>query len=377
MIKKIKLRNFKVFPEQEFDFKSLTLITGINGMGKSSVIQSLLLLKQSFEIEYLQTQKKVDLSNDYINLESAEDLCYAMTGDKDKYVQITLELTNNDIHNWKIDASNPKGKVLDCEYSGNNNFLSISLFNEDFIFLDAERWGPRETYYKKEKRAYNTKLGIQGELTPAYIANAISINEQIGVNNLMHKSLTKSTELYENINAWMSEILSLPLKTKVTEVDESRVKLSYNIEGAKGISYSALQVGFGLTFILPVILAILRAKKGDLLLIENPEAHLHPAAQSKIGRLFALAAQNGIQIIIETHSEHIINGVRISIAKRDVSPEKVLINFFSKGAEKDMYKIITKQIQIQDDGDLSEWPFDFFDQIEKDFIELLQSKTSK
>lgn len=377
MIKQIILRNFKIFKLQEFNFSGLTLITGINGMGKSSVIQSLLLLKQSFEIEYLQTQKKVDLSNDYINLESAEDLCYGMAADDDKNVDIIITLGDGRIHTWKINAVNPKGKILDCTYIGDNSYADMALFNTNFVFLDAERWGPREIYYKKEKRAYNTKLGIQGELTPAYIANSISINEQIGVNGLKHKDLENSTELYENLNSWMSEIFGLSLKTKVTELDESRIKLLYSIEGTKGKNYSALQVGFGLTFSLPIVLAVLTAKKGDLLLIENPEAHLHPAAQSKLGKFLAMAAQNEIQIITETHSEHIINGVRLSVVKGDIESKNVLINYFSKNTKDVSHEIVIKQIGVQNDGDLSEWPLDFFDQAEQDFVQMLRLKTGK
>ena len=385
MITKIKLKNFKVFKEGEFDLAPLTLITGINGMGKSSIIQSLLLLKQSFEIEYLQqTQKKVDLSNDFINLETADDLCYGMAADDDKNVGIVLTIDGHDTHSWKIDASNQKGKVLDCLYSGNNNLSSLSLFSPDFIFLDAERLGPRERNDRKGSRAKNTKLGIQGELTPAYLYNAIAANEQIGIKELMHKNLQKtseltgdSTELYANLSEWMSQIMSLPLKTKVEELGESSIKLSYNIEGAKGKSYSALQVGFGLTFSLPIVVAALRAKRGDLLIIENPEAHLHPGAQSKIGKLLALLTKYGVQVIIETHSEHIINGVRLCLLEKEISPENVIINFFSSKIENDVYKPYNNKIKITGDGELTEWPKSFFDQSELDFIELLKLKVKK
>src|SRR5690242_4561398 len=108
MIKKVELRNFKIFEKQDFSFSSLTLITGINGIGKSSVIQSLLLLKQSFEIGYLQTQNKVDLSNDFINLEFAEDVCYALAANDNKKIDITLFVEDSKSYHWKIDAQNPK-----------------------------------------------------------------------------------------------------------------------------------------------------------------------------------------------------------------------------------------------------------------------------
>jgi predicted ATPase len=286
-------------------------------------------------------------------------------------------MSNADTHKWEIDASKPSEKILGCNYWGNNHIETLALFSKDFIFLDAERWGPRETYYKKEKRSYNTKLGIQGELTPAYIVNAISYNEQIGVNELKHPSLIKSTELYENLNAWMSDIMNLPLKAKVAELDESRIQLSYNIEGGKGTSYSALQVGFGLTFCLPIVVAVLCAKKGDLIIVENPEAHLHPAAQSRLGGLLAMVAKYGVQVIIETHSEHIINGVRLAVLKKAIEPNEVVINFFSTNIDGGIFKPSHGNIRIQQDGELTEWPVHFFDQAELDFIELLRLKAGK
>jgi len=371
MIKTIKLDNFKIFKSQEFELASLTLITGINAMGKSSIIQSLLLLKQSFAISYLQNQNKVDLANDFINLETAEDLCYSFADDRK--IGITLTDDKNSVHKWEIDAANPKGKILNCNYSGDFSFPSLSLFNENFIFLDAGRWGPKEIYYKKEKRSYNTKLGINGELTPAYLANAMNTNEQICISELQHTDLkeTGSYELYENCNSWMSEILSLPLKARITEVDEASVKLSYNIQGAKGKSYSALQVGFGLTYCLPIIIAALTAQKGDMVIVENPEAHLHPSAQVKIGRLLALAASLGIQVIIESHSDHILNSVRYSFLDGILNDDLLKIIFIRSLQVKDNHFILPEYVKLLDRGKLSHRPADFFDVWDKMLTKLL------
>ena len=343
-------------------------------MGKSSIIQALLLLKQSYEIAYLQTQNKVDLSNDYINLETAEDVCFAFAEDDNKKIGITLSLNTGEIHKWDIDASKPKDKILDCKYSGNNNLSTLSLFSKNFIYLEAERWGPRETYNKKEKRSYNTKLGIQGELTPAYLANAIATNEQIGINELQNPNLIESGTigLYENINAWMSDIMNIPLKTQIKEIDESKVKLNFNIAGARGRSYSALQVGFGLTFCLPIVLAILSSQKGDLLIIENPEAHLHPTAQVKIGLLLALAAKNGVQIIIESHSDHILNSIRYSY-KEGILNENLLKIIFIRGikANENTNYSIPDYVTLNEKGKLSHRPTDFFDVWDKMLTNLL------
>lgn len=370
MIKNIKLKNFKVFEDENIELAPLTLITGINGMGKSSVIQALLLLKQSYEIGYLELKNQVDLSNDYIDLESAESLCYTMA--QNKTVDIGFTLDNGDFHQWSINASDPKQKILDCHYTGNGNLANIPLFKEDFIFLEAERWGPRSVYGKKESRNFNTKLGIQGELTPAYLLNAITDNEKIGMEGMKHPNVTDGSEqLYENLNAWMEEIVHLPLKTRVTEIDESTVKLLYNIEGSLGKSYSALQVGFGLTFCLPIVVALLKAKKGDLLIIENPEAHLHPAAQAKLGLLICLAVHNGAQIIVESHSDHILNSVRCSFKKRLLTEEQAKVLFIRRIiADGKVYPDLD-YIEIKENGKLSHRPDDFFDTWDKMLTDLI------
>lgn len=371
MISKIKLANFKNFKSKEFEVGYLTFISGINSIGKSAVNQSLLLLKQSYEIGYLQRQRsQVDLSNDFVNLESAEDLYYALDTNGGKKVKITIETDTDNSYAWTIDATNPKAKILDCSYEGVSDWESLSLFQKDFIFLDAERWGPRESYYKKEKRAYNTKLGIQGELTPAYIMNALSENEQIGVDALRHPSLS-SFDFYENLNAWISDILSLPIRARVTELEESRVKLSYNFEGSLGKSYSALQVGFGVTFSLPVIVACLRAKRGDLIVIENPEAHLHPSAQVKIGSLLSKLAANGVQVIIESHSDHILNSVRYSFREGVLSDDLVKIIFVRSIETGEGNLPLVDYVRLLENGKLSHRPSDFFDMWDKMLTKLL------
>ena len=241
----------------------------------------------------------------------------------------------------------------------------LSLFDANFIFLEAERWGPRSTYNKTEVRAYNTALGIQGELTPAYLNNALATNEEIGIKEMRHDSLQEGQlQLTENVNAWMAQIMHVPsLKANVTEVNKDQVKLEYGMAGTKGKKYSALQAGFGFTYCLPVIVALLRAKKGDLLIFENPEAHLHPSAQVELGKLMALVAGKGVQVIIESHSDHILNSLRLARKEQLIPQEKVNVIFVQRcfGTGGDMDVTYTTEIQITDSGKLTERPSFFFD----------------
>ncbi len=367
MISKIELKNFKAFEDEEFKIAPLTLITGINGMGKSSIIQSLMLLKQSADVGYLENKKQVLLSGDLVNLESAEDMCYSMAETKDVIITLT---SDNLSYSWTIDAKEPASSILPCSYEGNENWTELSLFSPDMIFLEAERLGPRISYNNKTQRAYNTVLGVQGELTPSYLNRAVSDNEIIGIESMKHPSLEEgANQLSENLNAWMSEIVSLPLKTRISEVDESTVKLRYNIQGSKGKTYSALQVGFGLSFSLPIIVALLRAKRNDLLIFENPEAHLHPSAQVELGKMIASAVKSGVQIIMESHSDHILNSVRLACKENLLTPEDVSVLFINYSA--DSFQSYSEEIKISSEGKLNTRPSNFFDSWDNLLTELI------
>lgn len=102
-----------------------------------------------------------------------------------------------------------------------------------------------------------------------------------------------------------------------------------------------------------------------MILIENPEAHLHPAAQAQIGLFLAQVAATGVQIILETHSDHVLNGVRRAVKAKKLIPEQVAIYFFRQREQ------LRKQPQVQGllidaEGNLDDWPTDFFDQFDKD-----------
>lgn len=94
--------------------------------------------------------------------------------------------------------------------------------------------------------------------------------------------------------------------------------------------FRPVNVGFGVTYTLPIIVAILSAKVDDLIIIENPESHLHPKAQSILGKLFAIAANAGVQIIIESHSDHILNSLRVCVKNKIISNESVAIYYFER-----------------------------------------------
>ena len=112
------------------------------------------------------------------------------------------------------------------------------------------------------------------------------------------------------------------------------------------------------------------APPGALCLIENPEAHLHPRGQTKMAELAVRAAVAGVQVIVETHSDHFLDGVRIAVRDGLITPEQTAIHYFSRAGN--AARITSPE--IDNDGRLSEWPEGFFDQHEENLAKLLEPR---
>lgn len=171
------------------------------------------------------------------------------------------------------------------------------------------------------------------------------------------------------MEAWLGEI-SPGTKIEVEShlgIDLVSLKYSYGLSNP----YRSTNVGFGITYTLPIIVAILSATSDTLILLENPEAHLHPKGQSKMGELIALATSCGVQIIVETHSDHVLNGIRKAVRYNKIKAQDVQLHYFNRYFQKG--QAITEIIspRIYQDGGIDKWPDGFFDQAENDLMELL------
>jgi predicted ATPase len=116
-------------------------------------------------------------------------------------------------------------------------------------------------------------------------------------------------------------------------------------------------MGFGVSTALPILVAGLVAERNGLLVIENPEIHLHPAGQSAIGEFLAKVAADGVQVLVETHSDHVINGMRRAVAESELPARDAVLHYFDDAVT---------EIAVDERGKLSTWPAGFFDQIDRD-----------
>ncbi len=374
MITNLILENFKCFDALTLETKPLTLITGVNGMGKSSVIQSLLLLRQSYDTKFLEAQQKVVLNGELVKLVNANALRYALS--ESPTISITLEQENK--QDFRIDINaNSNDENLDCNFTYNEELRTISIFDNDFVYLGAERIGPRIEYLKTQSNNHKGRLGLGGgELAASFLFNSIREQTILPISALKHP-LAKTDLLYENVNSWLSEITYEGAQITASEKTSDKLELSYSFNKGrfKGNDFSPVNVGFGFSFVLPVILAVLSAKPGSLLCIENPEAHLHPSAQSKIGKLLALAAENGVQVIVETHSDHFLNGIRVLVKGDEklgkVNPDNIVIHYFTANYEDGTENRYREKLQIYPNGGMDDWPAGFFDEWENNLRKIV------
>lgn len=364
MIDNLTLRNFKCFGELNLEFSNLNVLAGINSTGKSSLIQSLLLLRQAFDMGHL--SKGLHLNGNITNIGIGQDLLY--DGSDEDEIEISLTSDGN-VSFWKYKYE------ADADYlriASSNidqcNISNLNLFSSTFSYVAADRIGPQRYYKKSYHDIYdNNQIGYKGDLFVDYIAER-GLKDKVTNEHVIHPNVPSHQLLYQT-DGWLSEISpGVNLEPK-NYPEAGLVNLGYKIN-ASSHAYSPLNVGFGVSYAAPIVISLLKAKNGDLIILENPEAHLHPKGQRKMGELIALACSGGVQVILETHSDHLLNGVRLAVKRTQINRNQVRLNYFY--VLPDGKKIIhTKSsIAILEDGSLSSWPDGFFDEWDKAIDEL-------
>ncbi|EBO8571340.1 DUF3696 domain-containing protein [Salmonella enterica] len=268
------------------------------------------------------------------------------------------EISYNDIENKIINISDAK-KLLSEEIKE-----KVKEF-DSLVYISACRLGAVEIYPIPSDFKYSdTNVGVQGE----YAAWLMEQNKDEDILVSRCHDSDSALTLRRQVNAWLKYILP-NAEADTRNIDKaSLVQLFFRNDGISEWRRPA-NIGYGLTYVFPIIIAGLLAKEGQILVIDSPEAHLHPLGQSRIGEFLSKMANSGVKVIIETHSDHILNGVRLSVNNRVISSDKVGIHFFEKNNSDNKTRIVSPQIDSH--GNLSEWPDGFFDQSDKDLGKLI------
>ncbi len=423
MLTEIKLTNFKCFKEETaIPLSQFNLFTGVNGAGKSTALQALLLMRQSIEHDPYTTE--LLLNGSCVNLGVFNDLrnrnisaiepvvvefCFQkdnaihkgnityMIIDNENYINhiseisVKLSFFQNIKNTPEIlqrfinskdnlyESNNDKSKSIFYrliklvphyfgivgdlstyfespeEYSGlyNTRFdFDGGLDLENIHFISADRIGPQE-FYQKSMLPQFCHVGTKGEF-------AINLLDKLA-QELVDESLCLGDDartLITQTQAWLGKILN-PVTIKINPLRVNILELL--IDGFKPSN-----VGFGYSSILPIIVTGLIAKPNEKIIIENPEIHLHPKAQSALIEFLVKVANTGVQIFIESHSDHVLNALRIATKNKLLKPDDVNILFFAQ--ENGNSKIIKPT--IDENGRISEWPDSFFDETAKSLASL-------
>jgi predicted ATPase len=374
MIKTLTLQNFKCFQEKKtFEFSRLNLLTGINGRGKSTLLQAMLILTQSaWQSTGL---KKLIIDGNIISLGNFDDIRNSETtkgtdiyfkfqSDSAQYEDIELEYTENPKEPFQ--AVRKKARTPGTK--SNEKIIAFSNMIKKIHFVSADRLGPVK-YVGKVNLPEFINVGQRGEYTINVLANAKTLENAKTLGNI-YEPLYRgkdSISLIQQTTEWLSYILE-GAKIDIGGKDaESSVLYMLLNNRENSYKYKPINVGFGYSYILPLIVTGLIARQGEIIIIENPEAHLHPRAQSRIAEFFAIVASCGVQVFIESHSEHILNGLRVSALKPEIAinHDEIAIHYFSENFE-------SEKLIVDSKGKIENWPSGFFDQEEIDLSNIFK-----
>lgn len=345
MFTKLKVDGFKCFDKLEIPLKNLNLFTGANSSGKSTAIQAMLLLAQQAE------QGKNALNGKYIRLGLFQDIKNSIINPKAIYLE--MDETKGDTE---------KKVCVSITADGAAVLRNEDIFpGKDLVYLSAERIGAEDVY--RQNLTDEFRIGIRGEYAFDYLSqermNRLReerfINPDMGVN------------LGNQVDYWLDYIMGYSVTAERISGTEV-VKVSYRRTegGAKDIKPQ--HIGTGVSYVATLIISALSCEKDSLFIVENPEIHLHPRAQSRLLEFFCFLAARGLQIVVETHSDHIFNGVRKSIKAGMVSREDTGVYFFKQDQE---FLSSAVRIQIDENGVIQNHEEGLFDQFDEDLDELL------
>ncbi|RJO69086.1 DUF3696 domain-containing protein [Nocardia panacis] len=376
MLTGVELVNFKAFAQQEMPLRPLTLLTGLNSSGKSTVLHALALLRQSADAGTLPAGRKplghhgFTLNGDLVSLGTGRDVrheAWVKFSDADPGgIGIGLIGASGASWQWSVD------------YVADDDLLSLSsdnplqdrhrpnLFDPGFQYLRSDRINPAVSYPRSAagRRGF---LGVHGE----HAVNILRLRQDDSVPASVRHPDAVSASLLRQSEAWLGTLcpgINLSA-TDITGTDS--VRLGYRF-GTGGLSssnpYRPTNVGFGLTYALPIVIACLTAVPGSLILLENPEAHLHPRGQSAMAELIARTCAAGAQVLVETHSDHVLNGLRIAV-KNGILPHDQVCPLYFRRDDDHVHRV--EVLDLGPKGTISHWPEGFFDEWDRALDELI------
>ena len=401
-ITKIAVSGFKSLAEEcTIDIRPLTILAGVNSSGKSSIMQPLLMLKQTLEAPYDPGPLLLDGPN--VQFTSAEQFLSKLVNEEraDRF-QIQIETHDYDSYSTATTFSKgPSGieivemTMTERKYPWPPEDMTLypGMPPEETKSLAAQRWlldnldtvRRSRCFLRFESQDGHTSLSVTPGLE-FHILNSIHLPGLRGNPERTYKPASTGPQYpgtFENyvaslIHEWQETTdkrlktlanalykLGLTGQVGTKKIGDTRIELQVGHlppasggEGGGTAMVSIADVGFGVSQVLPVLVALIVAEPGQLVYLEQPELHLHPRAQVALAQVLADAAKRGVRVVAETHSSLLLLAVQTLVAAGSLPPELVKLHWFRRG-ENGATKIDTAD--LDEVGAYGDWPEDFDD----------------
>lgn len=344
MIRELRIHGFKCFTDLSVRLAAMTALCGPNAGGKSTILQAILLHHCGME------KSTVPVNGPFgLQFGDAESLFNRdLHGDIEG--RFTIETRPGAIVEF---ARGSSARVLDAKSD------RIADGPNSMIYLAAERFGPRVVQPEFSSQGLSGfDVGFAGQ----YTAEVLGSHERARIREELRPPVDSAPGLLlPLVEYYMSQIFG-PIEIQVRANGNAPPSMYFKRPGVKEDWVLSTHTGFGLTYALPIVVAGLTAEVGSTFIIDSPEAHLHPSAQTAISKFLSMLAATGIAVVIETHSDYIVDGIRIAVTSKEsggLRKEDCLLVAIESG--RDGFSSLT-ELTIGDDGRPSEWPPGFFDQ---------------
>ncbi len=352
MLETLHAHGFKCFDAVTIPLSSINIFSGTNSSGKSTAIQAFLLLCNNA----LQASSS-PLNGMWLRLGTFDECRNHRTNARAFQVGVrsgkeTFEAQFSE----SVDDSNDVTVRFLQESDAIQHRLSFD--KRHIYYLPANRIGPEDLYLKNFDRA--DFLGNKAE----FIVDYLYKNRKQQVAPSLIKD-TASVTLEYQVNYWLKKLFGVHNTIKDLGLSNS---LSVELSLGSNKAVRPYHMGSGVSFAMGVLVSCLSASPADIVIIENPEIHLHPKAQSDLTEFLCFAAAAGIQVILETHSDHVFNGIRKAIVKKKIAHNDVAMHFFQLDENSLSNNTV---IPLNEHGRILTHPKGLFDQFDDDLDQIL------
>ena len=299
MLKQVGIGGFKCFAEEIIDFTNLTIITGPNSSGKSSLLQAVLI---AFNPKNDEVMKYLASLGDYADLKNK--------GLNPLEFIIKLFFDDRRIITYTRDV-NKISQMFEPLVGSVQAFEGIRLY-----YLNAHREPVRDT----QLYVNSDDIGIYANNTLGYFER----NKDVIVDGKLQHPDAAANTLEAQVNYWLAYISDTPAIFYTEKITSTIFRSYYKLQNNE---FKPQNLGAGISYLIAIISKSLLITSDDMFLIENPEIHLHPKSQARLADFFAFVASTGRQIILETHSEHLISKLRYCVYKKQIESAQVIIQY--------------------------------------------------